>query len=458
MKNFILTVSLIVPLFITLHCGGALPTGTEESDDQTSDEEDEEEIVTVSRLVTGSLVSYEYNTMALSRMSKKSTCMADQIIGVDVEGNSTLGEVTSDCTFSLELTVGVSYVISFTKESQFIATLTFNNLNTPALPIMEGKTPFDLGEITVNGVEATCKEEEKVICNMDGDKDGISICEDDDEKGDTKNNAKGDPQNKKNNEGKEPNPFNLECNGDHKVQLCHLPPGNTDKAHTICVDIHAAQYYNHLKHGDTFGECEDDEKVTKTDKENEDDDVEEEKKKEVEEENEENEVEEKNDDSCEQAVYARFDFHEIKNWKNGNLQPVVYVGDELEPYEDGENFMLVDEEGNRIIDETFVQDVPGLAFKRGDGFIQFSFWGHHLMGQGKEAVTGDLVFDGATIKKAVNVKEAPFERQGNGIAIFGQAGEDEYEIVDDFTLELTSTVTVHRDDLKIYYEVEKCEE
>jgi hypothetical protein len=42
---------------------------------------------------------------------------------------------------------------------------------------------------------------------------------------------------------------------DHKVTICHIPPGNPDNAHTIVIDFHALPA--HLDHGDFIGACED---------------------------------------------------------------------------------------------------------------------------------------------------------------------------------------------------------
>jgi hypothetical protein len=39
----------------------------------------------------------------------------------------------------------------------------------------------------------------------------------------------------------------------HKVLICHIPPGNPGKAHTISVDQSAVPA--HLAHGDTLGPC-----------------------------------------------------------------------------------------------------------------------------------------------------------------------------------------------------------
>lgn len=50
--------------------------------------------------------------------------------------------------------------------------------------------------------------------------------------------------------------------GDHKVTICHVPPGNPGNAHTIEVDKHAVPA--HLEHGDTLGACGDDTTPTDT--------------------------------------------------------------------------------------------------------------------------------------------------------------------------------------------------
>jgi hypothetical protein len=46
----------------------------------------------------------------------------------------------------------------------------------------------------------------------------------------------------------------LTCDDTHKVLICHIPPGNPDNAHTICVDKHA-QKAHETHHGDAVGAC-----------------------------------------------------------------------------------------------------------------------------------------------------------------------------------------------------------
>ena len=38
-----------------------------------------------------------------------------------------------------------------------------------------------------------------------------------------------------------------------KVDICHIPPGNPDNAHTINVSVNAIPA--HLAHGDYLGDC-----------------------------------------------------------------------------------------------------------------------------------------------------------------------------------------------------------
>jgi hypothetical protein len=44
-----------------------------------------------------------------------------------------------------------------------------------------------------------------------------------------------------------------ECEGLEKVTICHIPPGNPDKAKTLSIG--AGSVADHLAHGDTLGQC-----------------------------------------------------------------------------------------------------------------------------------------------------------------------------------------------------------
>jgi hypothetical protein len=46
----------------------------------------------------------------------------------------------------------------------------------------------------------------------------------------------------------------LGCTNPKKTLVCHIPPGNPDNAHEICVGNHAVAPHQ-AKHGDTLGVC-----------------------------------------------------------------------------------------------------------------------------------------------------------------------------------------------------------
>lgn len=46
------------------------------------------------------------------------------------------------------------------------------------------------------------------------------------------------------------------CEAPKKVLICHIPPGNPDNAHTICVSTHAVEPHQ-SHHGDLIGACDD---------------------------------------------------------------------------------------------------------------------------------------------------------------------------------------------------------
>ena len=46
----------------------------------------------------------------------------------------------------------------------------------------------------------------------------------------------------------------LVCPSPEKVLLCHIPPGNPDNAHSICVSTHAVAPHQ-AHHGDPIGVC-----------------------------------------------------------------------------------------------------------------------------------------------------------------------------------------------------------
>jgi hypothetical protein len=51
-----------------------------------------------------------------------------------------------------------------------------------------------------------------------------------------------------------PASYELRAEPDHKVLICHIPPGNPDNRHEILIDFHAVPAHM-VNHGDTLGPC-----------------------------------------------------------------------------------------------------------------------------------------------------------------------------------------------------------
>jgi hypothetical protein len=46
----------------------------------------------------------------------------------------------------------------------------------------------------------------------------------------------------------------VSCTNPKKALICHIPPGNPDNAHSICVSTHAVETHE-THHGDLVGAC-----------------------------------------------------------------------------------------------------------------------------------------------------------------------------------------------------------
>ncbi|MBI4412610.1 MAG: hypothetical protein HY541_09025 [Deltaproteobacteria bacterium] len=425
---------LVACLALCLHCGVA-PMTEGDGDEGEAGAEASSDL----RSITGSFTDGS-TVSSLSKSAKKSIeegCEVDQVLAMDEEGRSYTGTFNTDCSFSLTVKVGISYIISFLHGGEFIATITFNRTASSFLPVMPDPLPLDLGRISRVGSQALCNDEEGVLCPIDSDGDGIGLCDDADEQPSA---GMDDADEADSNDGADAS-F---CDDGRKVSICHRPPGNPENAETICVDLHSVTYVAHLKHGDTVGACYDDDEAEEEEEENSGED-------DADESQEEEEEGEEDEESCVEPVMAKFNFIKFANWNGGDLEPLVFVGVEEEPYENGEWFEVTDESGHPVIDEEVIMDVPGIAFRRGDGWVRFFFWGDHSPRLGKEALIGELVFDGATIVKTANGFPGPFEAQGDGYGLFGRAGQDEYSAHGEDGVTVISTVTVHYDSFTVFY-------
>jgi len=143
------------------------------------------------REVTGSvaLSDNSASTSLIKAATKALTangCMADTVMATDTKGGVSTAEVADDCSFSLTLSIGKSYVISFLMNDSFVATLIFNSgisgFATSGLPLSDGSGPLDLGSITINGSAATPELNPLEQCDQDGD--GVDDLNDNDDNAD----------------------------------------------------------------------------------------------------------------------------------------------------------------------------------------------------------------------------------------------------------------------------------
>lgn len=163
---------LIIGLSLIAGCGGG--TSGTAADDTEGD----------SRTVTGSLASA--GGAGLMKGLHADDCEADMIIATTTSGETSSADVEEDCSFSLSLSVGRSYVISLALDDDFIATLIFDSGirgdTTSVLPLSSGGI-LDLGIITIFGNVATAEHEPLDECDQDGDGEDDLEDEDDDDDG-----------------------------------------------------------------------------------------------------------------------------------------------------------------------------------------------------------------------------------------------------------------------------------
>lgn len=110
-------------------------------------------------------------------------CLADTVIATDTAGETTVTSVDSACDFTLELAIGSSYVISFTEDGSFLATLIFDSgivgFTSSDLTMTAGVGAIDLGPISISGNLAVPENEPEAETDEDGD--GLDDLEDEDD-------------------------------------------------------------------------------------------------------------------------------------------------------------------------------------------------------------------------------------------------------------------------------------
>lgn len=147
------------------------------------------------RTLQGTVVSGEEATLRKTTLSNtllrqqigNNECPADQVIATDSQAQTTLAEINQeDCSFEMELTINKSYVVSFTRDDEFIATLIVrrnaSSLGSSVFFMAEANTEMNLGAIRIEGSKAI--PENEPATQNDQDEDGVDDFSDEDDDGD----------------------------------------------------------------------------------------------------------------------------------------------------------------------------------------------------------------------------------------------------------------------------------
>lgn len=161
MKRLLLCIFFLTGIALLSSCGGNAEGGTEFGNP--------------TRSLVGELDA---------TMGGLSSCPADRVMATDIAGQTTQTDVRADCSFSLSLTLNRSYVISYTLEDEFVATLIFqsgtSSLTSSVLFVSSGSTSIDLGTVTFDNGKASPEKNPVAQNDRDGDGDNDLDDEDDD--------------------------------------------------------------------------------------------------------------------------------------------------------------------------------------------------------------------------------------------------------------------------------------
>ncbi len=105
-------------------------------------------------------------------------------------------------------------------------------------------------------------------------------------------------------------------------------------------------------------------------------------------------------DSSKPRVKLQFD--RVANTGAGDLEKKIYAGPQSVAFSENQWIPLKDKNGATIIDGGIVEDVKGIAFERGNGWIRIINHGSHPNSSGKEIADVGVSFNHAYITSTVN--------------------------------------------------------
>ena len=161
------------------------------------------------------------------------------------------------------------------------------------------------------------------------------------------------------------------------------------------------------------------------------------------------------DDNCngktDEDSKVQFIFNQWQNWgaqrhiNASGIAPVVYADSIAgSPFASG-SFVPVN-----ITYTTTNKNVPGLAIDSGLGYFDVWLWGKND-GITKKAVNVTMFLDGITVKSIANIQGAPYEKNRDGKAKFGNPGQDQVWVQSGNMISFVATVSSANDAFRVYY-------
>lgn len=166
-ESFFRTLCFAV-LFVLCHCG------TESSELGGSEAGNPPQPMT--RQLSGSVAESASPDVTERRKAVATEhCVADQIVAIpfDADGATLTEDIADDCSFVIELEVGLVYAIRFDLAGEEVAVLTWetgnNALRANSLYVSEGKSAIAVGRVSLGGGRATPESSPLVSTDADGD-------------------------------------------------------------------------------------------------------------------------------------------------------------------------------------------------------------------------------------------------------------------------------------------------
>lgn len=176
MRSNLKKLVVLMVLMALFQCGGSSSLGGSEAGNPPTS--------TTTRLVVGTTDVSSTGSALIKYQTIGTTCGADQVIATNSSAETEIANISSDCSFELELEINKSYAFSFMLSNQFVASMIFNNggssLISNTFYLSSGNDSVNLGSILL-GNSSSVQPETEPSSQCDADGDGVNDFEDSDD-------------------------------------------------------------------------------------------------------------------------------------------------------------------------------------------------------------------------------------------------------------------------------------